>query len=217
MFTETHRSTCSSGPVHYQKGGSGPPLLHLHSSGGPRVSPVIERLAQRHTVFMPIAPGFNATPEHAAVKTISALADLMGEVRPHRHRRQIRRDGRILRRLGRALAGGAQSRPRRAAGAEGPAGLRDEGTGGLPADPGGRMRALYANPEHAPPETRSPQVLAETQRVRDGYVGGIDYDKALHDALPGIKARTLIVFGTRDTVVPVTRRIGSRPASRTRI
>jgi pimeloyl-ACP methyl ester carboxylesterase len=68
-------------------------------------------------------------------------------------------------------------------------GLRDEGTGGLPADLDGRMRALYSDPAHAPPETRSPQVLADTQRVRDGYVGGISYDKALHDALPGIKAR----------------------------
>ena len=34
-------------------------------------------------------------------------------------------------------------------------------------------------------------------------MGGIDYDKALHDALPRIKARTLIVMGTRDTVAPV--------------
>ena len=34
MFT-AHTIDLSSGPVHYQKGGSGPPLLHLHSSGGP--------------------------------------------------------------------------------------------------------------------------------------------------------------------------------------
>jgi len=33
MFT-AHTIDLSSGPVHYQKGGSGPPLLHLHSSGG---------------------------------------------------------------------------------------------------------------------------------------------------------------------------------------
>ena len=44
MFTE-HTIDLSSGPVHYQKGGSGPPLLHLHPAGGPRVSPAIERLA----------------------------------------------------------------------------------------------------------------------------------------------------------------------------
>ena len=40
MSFSVHTIDLSSGPVHYQKGGSGPPLLHLHSSGGPRVSPV---------------------------------------------------------------------------------------------------------------------------------------------------------------------------------
>ena len=29
---------------------------------------------------------------------------------------------------------------------QGPAGLRDPGTGGVPADPDGRMRALYSSP-----------------------------------------------------------------------
>ena len=202
MFT-AHTIDLSSGPVHYQKGGSGPPLLHLHSSGGPRVSPVIERLAQRHSVFMPVAPGFNATPEHAAVKTISALADLMSEFA----KTAI---GGKFDAMGESFGGWvalwvAVRIPELVEHLvlEGPAGLRDEGTGGVPADLEGRMRALYSKPEHAPPETRTPRVLADTQRVRDGYVGGIDYDKALHDALPGIKARTLIVLGTRDTVVPV--------------
>jgi pimeloyl-ACP methyl ester carboxylesterase len=202
MFTE-HKIDLASGPVHYQKGGSGPPLLHLHSSGGPRVSPVIERLAQRHTVFMPVAPGFNATPQHDSIKTIGALADLMsafaGAV-----------IGGRFDAMGESFGGWvalwvAIRNPDRVEHLvlEAPAGLRDEGTGGLPADPEGRLRALYSRPERAPTETRSPKVLADTQRVRDGYVGGVSYDKALHDALPGIKARTLIVIGTRDTVVPV--------------
>jgi pimeloyl-ACP methyl ester carboxylesterase len=202
MFSE-RMVDLSSGPVHYQEGGSGPPLLHLHSSGGPRVSAVIERLAARHTVFMPVAPGFNATPEHASVKTISALADLMSEFA----RKMI---GGRFDAMGESFGGWvalwiAIRNPELVDHLvlEGPAGLRDEGTGGLPADPEGRMRALYSKPEHAPPETRSPKVLADTQRVRDTYVGGISYDKPLHDALPSIKARTLIVMGSRDTVVPV--------------
>lgn len=202
MFT-SHTIDLSSGPVHYQKGGSGPPLLHLHSSGGPRVSKVIEQLAQRHAVFMPIAPGFNATPEHAAVKTISGLAGLMTEFAD-------KVIGGKFDAMGESFGGWvalwvAVRNPDLVEHLvlEGPAGLRDEGTGGLPADPEGRLRALYSKPEHAPKETRSPQVLADTQRVRDGYVGGISYDRALHAALPGIKARTLIVIGTKDTVVPV--------------
>ena len=203
MFTE-HTIDLSSGPVHYQKGGSGPPLLHLHSSGGPRVSAVIERLAQRHSVFMPVAPGFNATPEHAAVKTISALADLMSEFAKTVDRREIRRDGRNPSAAGSRSGSRCAipswsstwcSKARPDCATRAPAACRPTWKA--------RMRALYSNPAHAPPETRSPQVLADTQRVRDGYVGGIAYDKALHDALPGIKARTLIVLGTRDTVVPV--------------
>jgi pimeloyl-ACP methyl ester carboxylesterase len=152
---------------------------------------------------MPVAPGFNATPQHAAVKRISALADLMSEFA-----RTI--IGEKFDLMGESFGGWvalwvAVRNPDRIEHLvlEAPAGLRDEGTGGLPADPAGRMRALYSRPEHAPKETRTPQVLADTQPVRDGYVGGVSYDKALHDALPGIRARTLIVLGTKDTVVPV--------------
>jgi pimeloyl-ACP methyl ester carboxylesterase len=84
-----------------------------------------------------------------------------------------------------------------------PAGLRNEGTGGLPADPAERLRMLYAVPQRAPMETRTPDVLAENQRQRDRYFGGISLDRKLQAALPGIKARTLIVFGTADGVVPI--------------
>jgi len=86
---------------------------------------------------------------------------------------------------------------------EGPAGLRDKGTGGVPADPEARMRALYAHPERAPAETRSPQMIADTVRARDFYMGGVDFDAALHEALPRITARTLVIMGTKDTVAPV--------------
>jgi pimeloyl-ACP methyl ester carboxylesterase len=86
---------------------------------------------------------------------------------------------------------------------EGPAGLRDNGTGGLPADPEARVRALYAHPERAPKETRSPQVIADTMRARDFYMGGVDFDAALHEALPRITARTLVLMGAKDTIAPV--------------
>jgi pimeloyl-ACP methyl ester carboxylesterase len=46
-------------------------------------------------------------------------------------------------------------------------------------------------------------VLAENQRQRDRYFGGVSLDKELQAALPGIKARTLIVFGTADEVVTI--------------
>lgn len=202
MFAE-HTINLSSGPVHYQKGGSGPPILHLHPAAGPRLTPVIERLAERHTLVVPAAPGFNDTPRHASVTSMTGLAELMAE-------------------FAQKVVGGKCDVVAESFGGwvalwlaakhpdlvehlvlEGPAGLRDKGTGGLPADPEARMRALYAHTERAPKETRSAEGLAETARARDFYIGGIDYDAALHKALPQIKARTLIVMGTRDTVAPV--------------
>jgi pimeloyl-ACP methyl ester carboxylesterase len=202
MFS-AHVAELSSGPVHYQRGGSGPPILHLHPAAGPRLTPVIEQLAARHAVYVPAAPGFNGTPRHAAVSSMVGLADLMAE-------------------FARKVAGGKCDVVAESFGGwvalwlavkhpdlvehlvlEGPAGLRDEGTGGVPAESQARVRALYAHPERAPPETRSPQMLAETQQMRDLYVGGMSFDTALHGALPRIAARTLILMGTKDTVVPV--------------
>ena len=202
MFT-AHTAELPSGPVHYQKGGGGPPILHLHPAAGPRISPVVERLVQRHTIYLPTAPGFNATPMHAGVKTMVDLADLMAQFA-----QQI--IGGTCDVVAESFGGWvalwlAAKHPDLVAQLvlQGPAGLRDEGTGGVPSDPAGRMRALYSKPEHAPKETRSPEVIAATQRARDIYVGDIAYDAALHKALPGITARTLIVMGTKDTVAPV--------------
>jgi len=202
MFTE-HTADLPSGPVRYLKDGSGPTILHLHPAAGPRVSPVVERLAQRHTVFMPTAPGFNATPMHASVKSMTDLAELMAS-------------------FVQTVIGGKCDIVAESFGGwvamwlaakhpdlvehlvlQGPAGLRDPGTGGVPADPEGRMRALYSKPELAPPETRSAEVLAATQRARDAYVGDVAFDAELSKALPRIKARTLVVMGTKDTVAPL--------------
>jgi pimeloyl-ACP methyl ester carboxylesterase len=192
-----------SGPLFYVQGGDGPPILHVHSSGGPRVSPVTEQLARRHTIYMPTVPGFNATPTHSAVATMIDLADLMAK-------------------FARTVIGGpcdvvsesfggwialwlAARHPGLVAQlvVEAPAGLRTEGTGGLPADPAERLRKLYAVPARAPKETRSAAVLEENQRVRDGYAGGVSLDTALLQALAQITARTLILFGTADEVVPL--------------
>jgi pimeloyl-ACP methyl ester carboxylesterase len=201
-FTE-HTIALDSGPVTYLKGGEGRPILHLHSAGGPRVSPAIRMLARRHAFYMPTTPGFNGTPEHSTVRSMVNLAELAAK-------------------FARTVVGGPCDVIAESFGGwqalwlavrhpdlvgqlvlQAPAGLRTEGTGGLPADPAERLRKLYAVPERAPKETRSDEVLAENQRQRDRYFGGVSLDKELQAALPGIKARTLIVFGTADEVVTI--------------
>src|SRR5262245_27896976 len=201
-FTE-HHVELDSGRVTYLRGGEGRPILHLHPAGGPRVTPVTRMLAHRHTYYIPTVPGFNGTPEHPMVGSMVDLADLAAK-------------------LARSVIGGPCDVVAESFGGwqalwlavrhadlvgqlvlQAPAGLRTEGTGGLPADPEARRRKLYAVPERAPQETRSPEMLAGNARMYARYSGGITLDKALQEALPRIKARTLIVFGTGDEVVPV--------------
>jgi pimeloyl-ACP methyl ester carboxylesterase len=198
---EEHRIDLDSGPVLYLKGGQGRPLLHLHPAGGRRVTPAIAALARRHTVYLPTTPGYDGTPEHAAVASMPDLAELAAK-------------------FVRAVIGDPCDVMAESFGGwtalwlavrhpdlveqlvlEAPAGLRT--TGGLPGDPAARLRKLYAVPERAPKETRSAEVLARNRRLYDRYTGGITLDTALEQALPRIAARTLLVFGTLDEVCPI--------------
>jgi pimeloyl-ACP methyl ester carboxylesterase len=199
-FTE-HHVDLDTGRLFYLKGGDGRPLLHLHPAGGRRVTPAIARLARRHTIYMPTTPGYDGTPEHAAVASMPGLADLAAK-------------------FVRGVIGGPCDVMAESFGGwtalwlavrhpdlvqqlvlEAPAGLRT--TGGLPADPAQRLRKLYAVPERAPQETRSAEILAQNRRLYDRYTGGITLDTALEKALPSIKARTLLAFGTLDEVCPI--------------
>jgi pimeloyl-ACP methyl ester carboxylesterase len=201
-FTE-HSVDLSSGRVPYLRGGEGRPILHLHPAGGPQVTPALRILAKRHTIYVPTTPGWNGTPEHAAVRSMTDLADLAAK-------------------FARTVIGGACDVVAESFGGwqalwlaarhpdlvqqlvvQAPAGLRTEGTGGLPADPEGRRRKLYAVPERAPKEGLTPEVVAGNQRMYARYSGGLTFDTALQAALPGIKAPTLILFGTLDEVVPI--------------
>jgi pimeloyl-ACP methyl ester carboxylesterase len=198
---EEYRVELDTGPVFYLKGGEGPPLLHLHPAGGRRVTPAIAQLARRHTIYLPTTPGYDGTPEHAAVASFPGLADLAAQ-------------------FVRGVVGGPCDVMAESFGGwtalwlavrhpdlvaqlvlEAPAGLRT--TGGVPADPAARMRALYAVPERAPAETRSAEVLARNRQAYERYAQGVTLDTALEAALPTVKARTLLVFGTLDELCPV--------------
>jgi hypothetical protein len=73
---DVHRphADLSSGPC-TTEGRQRAAILHLHPAAGPRLTPVIERLAQRHTVFIPAAPGFNGTPSMRRSSRCAALPD----------------------------------------------------------------------------------------------------------------------------------------------
>jgi pimeloyl-ACP methyl ester carboxylesterase len=197
-----HTIELSTGPVTYLKLGQGPALLHLHSAAGPRLSPAIERLAARHTIHMPTTPGFNGTPAHAKVGTMTQLADLTAEF--------------IGKTIGKSCDVMAESFGGWTAlwlavkhpdlveqlVLEAPAGLRTKGVGGLPADPMERERKLYAVPERAPKDARYAAAAPANGKRAADYMGSETLDQALLQSLPQIKARTLLLFGTKEEVVP---------------
>ena len=57
-FVEEHLDT-HIGKIQLWRGGSGDPLVYLHSAGGENVHPSLEQLAADYEVIVPIFPGFN--------------------------------------------------------------------------------------------------------------------------------------------------------------
>ena len=196
------RIDLSRGPVHFVKGGTGPALLHLHSTAGPRLSPAIERLTIKHTIHMPTMPGFNGTPAHARVAKMNELADVVAEF----VRAAI---GKSCDVMAESFGGWialwlAVRHPDLVEQLvlEAPAGMRTKGVGGMPGDPAERDRKLYAVPVRAPKDPRYEQVLPGNFKTMQGYTGGETLDDALLRSLLQIKARTLLLFGTKDEVTP---------------
>ena len=182
--------------------GDGRPVVHLHSAAGPRRSAVIEKLAQRHRIFCPNLPRFDGSPAISDVSDITNLADLIAEF-------IATACGGRCDLIGESFGGWvALWVAARHPGCveqlvvEAPAGLRLAGKGGLPDDPAARLRMLYASPENAPVEARTEMQALANRKATLGYTGGKAFDEALANSLGGIKARTLILMGTQDRVIP---------------
>jgi pimeloyl-ACP methyl ester carboxylesterase len=57
-------------------GGSGPPVLYLHTAGGPLWDPFVDALAEHHTVYAPDHPGTGETAREA-IHSVDSLWDLI--------------------------------------------------------------------------------------------------------------------------------------------
>lgn len=70
-LTETFVDT-PNGKIQVFRGGSGPPLVYLHSAGGETVLAFLEDLAQDHDVVVPVFPGFG---ESEGLEHIDTMED----------------------------------------------------------------------------------------------------------------------------------------------
>ena len=203
MF-ETRDVTLSTGPLHVHSAGSGRPLLHLHTAAGPRGSDVVKALAGRHRVMALVTPGFDGTPTHPSVTDFQGLADLYAEF--------ITKEigGEPCDVIGESFGGRialwlAVRHPKLVDHLvlEGPAGFRRPSPDWPTTDPEKRQRMLYARPDRVPPDTRSVEQQAANSAAAASYAHGVIFDEALAARLPEITARTLIVMGEKERVIPI--------------
>jgi pimeloyl-ACP methyl ester carboxylesterase len=188
--------------IRYVEAGQGPPLVHLHGAGGLRPTPAHDLLARRFRVVAFEMPGFGLSPENTRTRNMPELASTMALAA-----RNLGLDTFNL--MGTSFGGTtalwlALQAPGRvlALVLEAPAAIRPEGSEPPSGSPEEMARRLYAHPERLPAiPTPDPAVRAKTQALVR-RLRGPDRDADLERRLGELTAPTLVLFGTRDSVIP---------------
>jgi pimeloyl-ACP methyl ester carboxylesterase len=202
MQPEPRRVSLSSGDLAYFAAGEGRPVVYLHPAGGVRWTKVLDELAKSFKLHVPVMPGFDGTPVHAQVRSMKALAALVGEF-------VEKTVGGPCDLIGCSFGGYlaawlAAERPQLVDHLvlECPAGFRPKGHGGRPADPEALKKLLFLHPEKLPPETKTAEQEAVNRKMLPHYGYSADTDEALLARLPSIDKLTLILHGTADCMIP---------------
>ena len=188
--------------IRYMEAGRGPSLVHLHGAGGLRLSPAHDLLARQFRVVAFEMPGFGASPENTKTQTMAELAATMGAAAD-----KLGLDTFNL--MGTSFGGKtalwlAVRQPERvqALVLESPAAIRPEGAAPPPSSPAELARVLYAYPERQPAAPApDPAVLAKQQKLV-ARLRGPARDRDLETQLARLEVPTLVVFGTRDRMIP---------------
>jgi pimeloyl-ACP methyl ester carboxylesterase len=197
MFKEKS-SKLAKGPITYFTGGSGRPLIHLHGAGGVRPNAGLEALAENVTLYMPVLPGFDGTPEIDGVDSMESLADLVADFID----KEIGEAADVLGLSFGGLLGAwlAVRHPDKVGQLclENPAGFRPDSAPVPSADPEIRKQQMYAYPDRVPAETKSEDALAKNRAMLAHYHGDTSFDADLAGQLSKIECLTMIMHGTRD-------------------
>lgn len=187
--------------IRYMQAGEGPVLVHVHGAGGLRLTRGHDLLCQKRKVIVFEMPGFGRSPENTRSRTTADLAETMGAA--------IRAlDIASCDLLGTSFGARVAlwltvQSPELVSTLvlESPAAIRRAGSAPPSGAPEDRARVLYAHPERFPPPPIDPNVQARTQafvmRVR-----GPDRDPDLEAAMRRVDTPTLVLFGTRDVLMP---------------
>jgi pimeloyl-ACP methyl ester carboxylesterase len=188
--------------IRYMEAGDGPPLVQLHGAGGQRINPAHKLLANRYRLVAFEMPGFGSSPENTRTKDQAELARTMAQAASALGLGSFSLMGTSFgARTALYLAAQAPERVT-ALVLEAPAAIRPAGATPPSGTPQEIARLIHAHPERmAPPPAPDPVIQAQTARLVS-RLRGPDRDLALEQLLPGIATPTLVLFGTRDRLMP---------------
>lgn len=206
MERREHTIRLASGALRYAVQGRGRPLLYLHPLGGLRWTRVLDRLAQTHTVYAPLMPGFDGSPTHAGVNSGEQAGRLAGEFIDSAIEASRSAPVDVM---GHSFGGWvalwlAVQRPERIDHLvlEAAAGLRPADAPPPPADPAAFQEALWRHPENHLLDTRAAGDDAGNPAMRAQYAVPATTDERLLARLDAVRHQTLILAGTDDRITP---------------
>jgi pimeloyl-ACP methyl ester carboxylesterase len=188
--------------IRYMEAGQGPPLVHLHGAGGLRLTPAHGLLCRKFRVIAFEMPGFGGSAENQRTRTMPELASTMAEAAG-----KLGLDRFDL--MGTSFGGKtalwlALQQPQivRTLVLEAPAAIRPQGHQAPSGSSEEIAARLYAHPERVPPmppidPAQAARTLSLVRRLR-----GPDRDADLEARLRDLATPTLVLFGTRDGVIP---------------
>lgn len=188
--------------IRYLEAGTGAPLVYLHGGGGLHVSPTHELLAKRFRLVAFELPGFGRSPENTRSGSLDELAATMAEAMSAARLSEYTLYGTSF---GAAVALRlALQHPDRVTALvlESPAALRPEDWTPGALSPQELAKALYADPEKAPPPD-PPEVVAK-QRKLIARLSGPNRDPELIERMGALTLPVLVLFGTRDGLIPAS-------------
>jgi pimeloyl-ACP methyl ester carboxylesterase len=187
--------------IRYQEAGEGPPLVHLHGAGGLRLTPAHDLLSRAFQVIAFEMPGFGSA-DNQRTQTIQGLASTMNAAAE-----ALGLSGFNL--MGTSFGGtvaswmAVQRRDLVAALVlDAPSTIRPEGSEPVSGSLEEIARRLYAHPERVPSATAVEPALAARRLAIVQRLRGPARDAVLEEGLRGLGMPVLVLFGTRDGVIP---------------
>jgi pimeloyl-ACP methyl ester carboxylesterase len=189
--------------IRYQEAGTGKPLVSLHGAGGLRLSRSHALLAEQYRVIVFEMPGFGQSPTNEWSQSMPELARTMAQAVTNLGLERFNLMGNSF---GGTLALWlAVQQPERieALVLVAPAAIRPEGEilpQALSSEE--RLARLYAHPERqAPVPPLDPAIIAKQQALVRRVIGPAR-DEALESRMPGLQVPVLVLFGTKDRMIP---------------